>query len=99
MSAADEVRAMLATSDDVFTAGAVSRPCFFWTYDDEVQMDAFGGSKQIVRRTHAQVCSDDFPALKQDNPVSVNGVAYTVLGTHLVQDGHSLIVNLKLVKL
>jgi len=98
MAAADEVRAMLATSDDVFTAGAVSGPCFFWTYDDEVQTDAFGGSKQLVRRADAQVCADDFPALGQDDTVSVNGTSYTVFGTRLIQDGHSLMVNLKLVR-
>lgn len=96
MAAADDIRAMLATSADTFVAGAVSSPCFLSTPDEEVMMDAFGGSKQIVRRTYALVCTDDFPALSEDDQVTVNGDVHTVLATRRIHDGHMLEVNLKL---
>jgi hypothetical protein len=98
MAAADDVRLMLATSSDTFAAGATSSPCFFSTFDDEVQTDNFGGAKQFVRRSHVLVCADDFPDLSEDDAVTVNGKNYTVLDTRLIQDGHMMQVNLQVSK-
>lgn len=86
---------MLATSGDVFSAGEVSSPCFFTTYDDTVTTDSFGGSQQTVRRSDAMVATADFPALKEDDPVTVNEMAYKVLDTRLIQDGQMTLVNLQ----
>lgn len=98
MAAADDVRLMLAISDDIFAAGASSSPCFLVTFDDEIVTDNFGGSKQIIRRSYALVCADDFPNLGEDDTVTVNGANYTVLDTRIIQDGHMLQVNLQVAK-
>jgi hypothetical protein len=102
VAAVDDVREILATSADTFAAGATSLPCFFTTFDDEVQTDSFGGSKQLIRRAYALVCADDFAALKDDDQVTVTveGVAtlYSVLNTRLIQDGHMMQVNLQRVR-
>ena len=96
MTPDDDIRAMLATSDDIFSDGASQSPCFLVTYDDEVQTDAFGGSKQIVRRTAAQICTADFPRVQQDDKVAVNATAYTVLDTRLIHDGRMTLVQLQI---
>jgi hypothetical protein len=102
MSAADDVRLILATSEDTFTAGAVTSPSFITSYDDEIETDTFGGSKQIIRRTYALVCTDDYPAVTEDNLVSAthDGVTtnYKVLDTRRIQDGHMMQVNLQIVR-
>ncbi len=98
MAAADDFRIMLATSDDILATADKSSPCFLCTYDDEVITDNFGGSKQLVRRMEALVCADDFPNLKKDDRITVNGTLYSVLSTRLIQDGHVLMINLKIVK-
>ena len=95
MAAVDDIRTMLATSSDVFSAGAVSSPCFFSTYDDTVTTDNFGGAQQTVRRSDALVATADFPNLKEDDPVTVNGTPYKVLDTRLIQDGQMILVNLQ----
>jgi hypothetical protein len=98
MAAADDVRLMLATSSDTFAAGGISSPCFFSSFDDEVQTDNFGGAKQIVRRSFVLVCADDFPNLYEDDQALVNATSYTVLSTQLIQDGQMMQVNLQRVK-
>lgn len=95
MSTADEVRSILQSFDDIFMASDASSPCIFSTYDEEVQTDSFGGSKQTIRRTSAVVCTDDYPALAEEDAVTVNGVAYTVLDVRVIQDGHMMLVNLQ----
>jgi hypothetical protein len=95
MTGADEMRLILANSADVFSAGAVSKPCIVETFDEEVPTDQFGGAKQLITRTFALVCWDDFQSLSEDDQVSVNGTAYTVLNVRRIHDGHALQVNLK----
>ena len=95
MAAVVDIRLMLATSGDVFSAGAVSSPCFFTTYDDVVTTDNFGGAQQTVRRSDATVATADFPDLKEDDAVTVNGTAYKVLDTRLIQDGQMTLINLQ----
>lgn len=98
MAAADDVRLMLATSSDTFAAGSASSPCFFVSFDDEVQTDNFGGAKQFVRRSYVLVFADDFSDLSEDDAVTVNGSSYTVLDTRLIQDGQMMQVNLQVSK-
>jgi hypothetical protein len=98
VAAADDVRLILATSDDVFTAAGISTPCIYNSFDEEVQMDNFGAAKQIIRRAYALVCTDDFPNLKQDDQVTVNQVQYKALSTQRIQDGHMMQVNLQVVR-
>lgn len=95
MAAADGVRAMLASSGDVFAAGATSSPCFVNTFDEEISLDSFGASKTILARYFVLVCTDDFLNLKDDDQVTVNGITYKVLSTQRIQDGHMLQVNLQ----
>jgi hypothetical protein len=95
MAAADDVRYMLSSSSDVFAAGATSSPCFAHTFDDEVELDNFGGSKTIIARFFVLVCADDFPNVKDDDLVTVNGISYKVLDTRRIQDGHMLQINLQ----
>jgi hypothetical protein len=95
MAAADDIRAILATSSDLFTAGEVSSACILSNYDDEIETDGFGGSKQYIRRSDALVCADDFPNLGEDDAVTVNGAGYKVLSARLIQDGHVLMVGLQ----
>jgi hypothetical protein len=96
MTQDDDIRAMLATSDDIFSDGASQSPCFLVNYDDEIQMDNFGGGKQFVRRTGAQICTADFPNLQEDDKVVVNDTAYKVLDTRLIHDGRMTLVQLQI---
>ncbi len=98
MTQDDDIRAMLATSDDTFSDGASQSPCFLVNYDDEVQMDAFGGGKQFVRRTAVQICAADFPNLQEEDKVAVNDTSYTVLDTRLIHDGRMTFVQLQIAK-
>ena len=61
-------------------------------------MDAFGGGKQLVRRSAVQVCTADFPNLQEEDQVAVNDTAYTVLNTRLIHDGRMTLVNLQIVQ-
>jgi hypothetical protein len=98
MSAADEVREILGTSDDVMATSDISAPCLFHTYDEDVQTDNFGGAFQVIRRTAVLVAAADFPRLRQNDLVTVNEVVYNVYSTRLLQDGAVLQVNLSLVQ-
>ena len=95
MSTANDVRSILSSFDDEFSNGAVSSPCILNRFDELVESDNFGGSKQTVRRTTVLVCADNYPDLGTDASVTVNGANYTVLDTQLIQDGHMLEVNLQ----
>ena len=98
MTPDDDIRAMLATSDDIFSDGTSQSPCFLVTYDDVVRTDNFGGSEQTVRRTAAQVCTTDFPNLQEEDKVAVNDKAYQVLDTRLIHDGRMTLVQLQIVQ-
>lgn len=71
---------------NTLTAGLVEAACLFEDREEEV-LTAEGGAAQIVRRIMATIRTSDFPTLVQNDPVEVDGVAYTVFETLQLGDG------------
>ena len=97
MTAADQLREILSTSDDLFTAGEKTAPCIFNCFDEDLTLPETG-SRQLIARAFAVVCWDDFSDLEEDVQVTVNGDLYSVLDVQRIHDGHAAHVNLQRVR-
>lgn len=81
-----EIETMLTDWGNILTANDLSAAC---TLDDreELVLEQDGGSGQIARRITATIRSSDFPSLAANDPISIDGVAYTVYQKLLLGDG------------
>jgi hypothetical protein len=81
-----EIETMLTDWGNVLTAGEISAACLL---DDreELVLEQEGGGGQIVRRITATIRTSDFPSLVPNDPIEIDGVAYTVYQKLLLGDG------------
>lgn len=100
----DDIQAILADSEDSFaivvnvdpwTIGENTYPCIF-TSSDEVLAIGAGGAPQTILRTSAVIAVSDFPTLKNQDYLVVNGVAYQAMNVLKIQDGLMFNVTLKI---
>ena len=80
-----EIERMLVDWGNILTAGEVTAPCILDDADvvdlDRPSLASYvqaGGGGQIVRKITAIIRTSDFPALKANDAVSVDGRDYTV---------------------
>ena len=81
-----DIPTMLTDWGNVLTADEVSAAC---TLDDreELVLEQDGGSGQIARYTVATIRTSDFPSLAANDPISIDGVNYTIWRRLLLGDG------------
>lgn len=81
-----DIPTMLADWGNVLTAGELIAAC---TLDDreELVLEQDGGSGQVARYTVATIRSSDFPDLKANDPISIDGVGYIIWRRLLLGDG------------
>ena len=72
--------------DNSITIAAVTEDCLF-DERDEVALEQDGGSGQIMRIAVATILTSDFPAVRNGDAATVDGVNYTVWRHLLMGDG------------
>lgn len=70
IQAQNDLRAIFADDSYTLTAGGVTQPCMFQD-TDEIALPGPNGP-QIVQAAVATIVTADFPALKGNDPVTVN---------------------------
>lgn len=81
-----EIDTMLGDWGHSLTAGAVTHPCLF-DQRDEIGLEHEGGAGQLLRIIVAIVKTSHFPGLQGGDPVTVDGIAYTIWRRLLLGDG------------
>jgi len=86
VSKLDDIRTMLVDAEDTVSFGGVTAGCFLVTHDNTTPQDRPGAAR-LNRDTFIQVAYADFPTVKQNSVVTLNGTTRKVLRVEMIQDG------------
>ena len=89
MTPDQDIDAMLADGPDSATIGSVTVACELWTHDAVQAKDAQSGGHSIGM-SYILLRASLFPGLKQDDPLTVNGIGYRAALVSRIQDGKVL---------
>jgi len=81
-----EITTMLTDWGNELTAGEITAACLLDDRED-LALEQDGGSGQIVQRITATIRTSDFPALAANDPIAIDGIAYTVWRRLKLGDG------------